>query len=312
MTPVKTKGALRRIHVMLRRWEIWLRMRELHGDPDIWLLESKAPADGSPWSQTREYSGAEAQVGPGSAVEVVESEVRLRLYAVHDYFVGLRTATSTRSVYSLHVMCRATIEACAFATWVFDPAVRPAERLLRGLQLTKDPLRHRLKSLRAMESDAVGIWDERSLSEMASARTRASAYQGNVGRVIEAVRADLGIGDVGAARDSLGVPSATQRVREMLCNEMGLPQELDAYHRMSGVAHSEALAIVGTWNWDTKRPSVDYFSFLEFLHLALCAIDFTLEGELHRWLQVNGHDDRCQHMQPTDGGVQYGSEAEFG
>ena len=35
-------------------------------------------------------------------------------------------------------------------------------------------------------------------------------------------------------------------------------------------------------------------------------------GELHRWLQVNGHDDRCQHMQPTDGGVRYGSEAEFG
>ena len=35
-------------------------------------------------------------------------------------------------------------------------------------------------------------------------------------------------------------------------------------------------------------------------------------GELHRWLQVNGHDDRCQHMQPTDGGVQYGSEAESG
>ena len=28
-----------------------------------------------------------------------------------------------------------------------------------------------------------------------------------------------------------------------------------------------------------------------------------------RWLQVNGHDDRCEHMQPTDGGVQYGSEA---
>ena len=24
-------------------------------------------------------------------------------------------------------------------------------------------------------------------------------------------------------------------------------------------------------------------------------------GELHRWLQVNGHDDRCQHMHPTDG-----------
>ncbi len=35
-------------------------------------------------------------------------------------------------------------------------------------------------------------------------------------------------------------------------------------------------------------------------------------GELHRWLQVNGHDDRCEHMQPTDGGVQYGSETEFG
>ena len=40
--------------------------------------------------------------------------------------------------------------------------------------------------------------------------------------------------------------------------------------------------------------------------------NFEAHGELHRWLQVNGHDDRCQHMQPTDGGVQYGSEAEFG
>ncbi len=30
------------------------------------------------------------------------------------------------------------------------------------------------------------------------------------------------------------------------------------------------------------------------------------------WLQVNGHDDRWEHMQPTDGGVRYGSEAEFG
>ena len=36
------------------------------------------------------------------------------------------------------------------------------------------------------------------------------------------------------------------------------------------------------------------------------------DGELHRWLQVNGHDDRCEHMQPTDGGIQYGSETEFG
>ena len=40
--------------------------------------------------------------------------------------------------------------------------------------------------------------------------------------------------------------------------------------------------------------------------------DIRMHGELHRWLQVNGHDDRCEHMQPTDGGVQYGSEAEFG
>ncbi len=50
----------------------------------------------------------------------------------------------------------------------------------------------------------------------------------------------------------------------------------------------------------------------EVMRTAFSDIDVLKEGELHRWLQVNGHDDRWEHMQPTDGGVQYGSEAEFG
>ncbi len=283
MTPVKSKGALRRAHVMLRRWEIGLRMREAHGDPDIWLLESKAPAHRSPWSDTRTYPGAATQAGPGSAVEVVESEARLRVYAVHDYFVGLRTTTGTRSAYSLYVMCRATIEACAFATWVFDPAARPEERLLRGLRLAAEPLRRRLKSLEAMESDATGFWGDDFRSDITSAKNRALVYQHNIERAIQSIHAEHQKADGHASREPSRVPSASQRVREMLCDEMDLPQGLDAYHRMSGVAHSEALAIIGTWNWDTKRPSIDYFSFLEFLHLALCAVAFMLERRAACW-----------------------------
>lgn len=283
MTPIKSKGALRRVHVTLRRWEIGLRMRELHGDPAIWLLESKAPTDGSPWGHTRACPGAARQVGPGSAVEVVESEARMRVYAVHDYFVGLRAATGARSPYSLYVMCRAVIEACAFATWVFDPAAQPEERLLRGLHLAKEPLRRRLRSLEAMESDATGFWGEDFLSDVASASNQASDYQNNIERAVQGIHAELEKADERTSRGSSRVPMASQRVREMLCDEMELPQGLDAYHRMSGVAHSEALAIIGTWNWDTKRPSIDYFSFLEFLHLALCAVDFMLERRAVCW-----------------------------
>jgi len=223
MTPVKSKGALRRAHVMLRRWEIGLRMREAHGDPDIWLLESKAPAHRSPWSQTRTHPGAVTQAGPGSAVEVVESEARLRVYAVHDYFVGLRTTTGTRSAYSLYVMCRATIEACAFATWVFDPAARPEERLLRGLRLAAEPLRRRLKSLEAMESDATGFWGDDFRSDITSAKNRALVYQHNIERAIQSIHAEHQKADGHASREPSRVPSASQRVREMLCDEMDLP-----------------------------------------------------------------------------------------
>ena len=310
MTPVKSKGALRRVHVTLRRWEIGLRMRELHGDPAIWLLESKAPTDGSPWGHTRACPGAARQVGPGSAVEVVESEARMRVYAVHDYFVGLRAAMGARSPYSLYVMCRATIEACAFATWVFDPAARPEERLLRGLRLAREPLRRRLKSLEAMEADATGFWGDDFRSDIASARNQASVYQHNIERAIQSIHAEHQKADGHSSQEPSRVPSASQRVREMLCDEMDLPQGLDAYHRMSGIVHSEALAIIGTWNWDTKRPSIDYFSFLEFLHLALCAVVFMLErraacwGENCKLKKLHRIIYRVEHIIEREPGVQ--------
>ena len=60
----------------------------------------------------------------------------------------------------------------------------------------------------------------------------------------------------------------------------------------------------GTTMWVADRVTDRIFAF----NLETTERD----GELHRWLQVNGHDDRWEHMQPTDGGVQYGSEAEFG
>ena len=148
MTPVKTKPTSRRIRVKFLMWGIVLRMKVLHGDPDVWFLESTAPADGSPWEQTRASGSGLAHVGSGSVNHLVEAEAQLRVDAIHDYFGVLRAAMRTRSAYSLYVMCRSTIEACAFAAWVFDPEVKPAERLLRGLLLRKQSLNTTLKSLR--------------------------------------------------------------------------------------------------------------------------------------------------------------------
>ena len=71
----------------------------------------------------------------------------------------------------------------------------------------------------------------------------------------------------------------------MLCDEMEMPQGVDAYHRMSGVAHSEPIAIFATWNFDGDKLSIDYFSFLEFLHLAVCSINFSLERRSTCWGQ---------------------------
>ena len=93
------------------------------------------------WDQTRAYGSGLDQLDSGSVIDLVEAEARTRLDAAHDYFVGLRTAMSNRRVYSLYAMCRSTMEACAFATWVFDPAAEPAERLLRGLLLRERSLR---------------------------------------------------------------------------------------------------------------------------------------------------------------------------
>ncbi len=310
MTPVKTKGAWRRVCVTLRRWEIGLRMRELHGDPDAWLLESKLPADDSLWSQTRAHPAADAPVGPGSAIDLVESELRLRLYVVHDYFAGLRTATGARSPYSLHVLCRATIEACAYATWVFDPAAQPAERLLRGLQLTQDPLRRRLNSLRQVASEATSADGAALDSEMVSAMDSVTALQEHVRQLVRDLHAELEAAQKYPGSKPRAVPSATRRVTEMLCNEMGMPHEIDAYNRMSGIAHSKALAIIDTWSWDTKRPSIDYFSFLEFLHLALCSIDFMLErreacwGETRNGRKLHTIIDRVERIIEGEPGLQ--------
>ena len=282
MTPVKTKPISRRIRVKFLMWGIAVRMKLLWRDPDVWLTVSTAPADGSPWAQTRAYAIGVEQIDSGSVIHAAEPEAQLRLDAVHDYFVGLRGAMWTRSVYSLYALCRSTIEACAFAAWVFDPDAAPAVRLLRGLMLREQWLQEHHKTLDKMaEADDLGSDD---LADIDRARSDTKTHLRDVQRAIEDLRADLGSMSGLPSR----VPSKTERVSEMLVDDLMLPQGVDAYHRLSGVAHSAAGGIFGTWNLDGGRPSIDYYSFLEPLHLALCSIHFGMErraicwGETHK------------------------------
>ena len=277
MTPVKTKPISRRIRVKFLMWGIALRMKLLPDDPDVWLTVSTAPADGSPWAQTRAYGSGVGQIDSGSVMHVAEAEAQFRLDAVHDYFVGLRGAMWTRSVYSLYALCRSTIEACAFAAWVFDPDVASAERLLRGLMLREQWLQEHHKTLDKMaEADDLGSDD---LADIDRARSDTKTHLRDVQRAIEDVRADLGSMSGLPSR----VPSKTDRVSEMVVDDLMLPQGVDAYHRLSGVAHSAAGGIFGTWNLDGGRPSIDYYSFLEPLHLALCSIHFGMERRAQCW-----------------------------
>ena len=307
MTPVKTKPISRRIRVKFLMWGIALRMKLLHSEPDVWFTASTAPADGSPWALTRAYGSGVGQIDSGSVTHVAEAEAQLRLDAVHDYFVGLRGAMWTRSVYSLHALCRSTIEACAFAAWVFDPDAAPAERLLRGLMLRKQWLHEHQKALdRMVGTGRSGELNSDDLADVARARSVTETHLGDVQRVIEGVRVDL------ASMSGLPsqVPSKTERVGEMLVDDIEMPQGADAYHRLSGVAHSAAGAISGTWNLDGGRPSIDYYSFLEPLHLALCSIHFGMErraacwGETHKGAGLLRIIERLERILEGEPGVQ--------
>ena len=270
MIPVKTKPTSRRLWVKFPMWEIGLRMRVLHGDPDVWFTVSHDPADGSPWGQTRAYSSGLAPVGSTSIRHIVEPEAQLRLDAVHDYFVALRTALAGRRVYSLYVMCRSTIEACAFAAWVFDPEAEPSERLLRGLMLTEQSLDKSLKSLRQFDRLCPGELDSAYLSDVARATSEVETRLGEIKRAVGEIRADIASTKGPTDEGSLTVPSSTRRIREMLVQDIGMPQGWDAYHRLSGVAHSEGTAILGTWNMDgrSRRSTITASSITCILHSA--------------------------------------------
>lgn len=283
-------------------WGIGLRMKALQDDLDVWLLESRTPTDGSPWALTRAYGGKLGPVGAGGVSQVVEAEAQLRLDAVHDYFVGLRTAMRTRSVYSLYVMSRSTIEACAFAAWVFDPRVEPAEQLLRGLLLREQSLDRRLRSLRAIEDNRFGEFDREQIADATNVRSVIDTHLDEIKRVIQDICTDFESTNARPLEQSFRVPSATQRIREMLTHDIGMPQGSDAYRRLSGVAHSDAIAIFDTWNIDGGKPSIDYYDFLIYLHLALCTIAFSFErrsvcwGEPHKSAGLEKIIERIEHI----------------
>ena len=312
MTPVRTSGAMRRLGVMVRRWDIALRMWEMHDDADIWFTESSKPGADSPWAKTSAHELANEQIGPVLAIHIAAAEAQLRLDAVHDYFKMLRAATTSRSAYSLYVLCRATVEACAFSTWVFDPTAEPGERLLRGLLLRKRALEQFLRSLRKFTTNGECDAEPAYVASVAEAYRHADAQLCDVERAIRRICADLVPSSTSTPGSWDRAPSATDRIRHMLCDDLDLPQGFDAYHRMSGVAHSEAIGIIGTWNAEGGKPSIDYYNFLEPLHLALCSIHFALQrrsdcwGETYRAPKLHKIIGRVEHIIEREPGVQMG------
>ena len=223
MIPVKTRPAWRMVQVKMRMWEIWLRMKHLDGDLDVWYPEWATPTDDSPWGLTRAHERGLAPLGSGRVIHVVEAEGNLRLDAAHDFFGVLRAATRTQNVYSLYVMCRATIEACAFATWVFDPEAEPAERLLRGLLLRQQSVKRWLKSLQGETDNPPEEFDADYLGDIIRAKGTSETHLGEIERAIEALRADPK--SMGGPQPKTP-PGSTQRVRQMLIDDMGLVQGL--------------------------------------------------------------------------------------
>ena len=280
MAPVRTRPTARRFWVRLLMWEIGLRAKVLQGDPGVWVPEPLTPRRGSPWEATRALEPTLEKAGHHYIIPMVEAEARLRLETARDNFHGIRAATRARRAYSLYALCRSTIEACAFASWVFDPDAEPAERLLRGMLLRRQGVDWHLRSVRSMAdqpSDWVGPYLPAEIDQVLDAtEEHRDEIEQAVLFLCDALESE------GSAFPPKPPPTG-QRVREMLCDEMRLPQGYDAYHQMSGVTHSRALAILGTWRADKGKPSISYATFLDPLHLALCSISFTFERRATCW-----------------------------
>ena len=177
---------------------------------------------------------------------------------------------------SARPLSRATIEASAFATWVYDPAIEPEERVLRGLLLRAEHLEHETQTLN--KDLQTGLIVDKATQDYLEQLTN---LETKIGRAIQQTSTDLQSRT--KATPCRAVPSKTRRIHEMLHEDMKMPYGFDAYHRLSGVAHSQALAIADTWNLSQKRPFIDYFDFLVYLHLAVCCIDFSLERRSACW-----------------------------
>ena len=276
ITPVKPVSSWRRIWMRLHPWGIAIRMKEVHGNPDVWFTESTSPKDGSPWALTDGYVNSCEVPEAEHLIYAVKSEGEYRIEAMQDFFAGMQTAMRTRQVYSLYVLSRATIEASAFAVWVYDPAIEPEERVLRGLLLRAEHLKHETRTLN--KDLQAGLAFDKAAQDYLEELTK---LETKIGRAIQQTSADLQSRT--SATPCRAVPSKTRRIREMLHEDMKMPYGFDAYHRLSGVAHSQALAIADIWNLSQKRPFIDYFDFLAYLHLAVCCIDFSLERRSACW-----------------------------
>ncbi len=280
MIPVKTKPASRRVWVRLLMWELNWRMKRLQNDIDVWFPVSAPPVNGSPWEATQLLADRLEHSGHSRIIHIATSEATMRLDAVEDHFFVLRAAMRTRRVHSLYAMCRATIEACAFASWVLDPDIGAAERLLRGLYLREDAMGWHLRSLQSIDGQPADGTELFSPGEVAQAIQESQEHLSELKQTIQSLHSARRR-EGGSAQVK---PSKTgARVQEMLCDEMELPQGCNAYHQMSGVAHSQPTAIFGTWSAHGRKPSIDYANFLMHLHLALCSIEFSLGRRAGCW-----------------------------
>ena len=278
ITPVKPVSSWRLIWMRLRLWKIAIRMKELHGNPDVWFTESTSPKDGSPWALTHKYANTCGASGPTNVIHAVKAEAEFRFESMQDFFAGMQSVMRTRQAYSLYVLSRSAIEASAFATWVYDPDIEPEERLLRGLLLRAEHLEHEIRAVNTELRDGhtTDASDQDYLADVTSVKKK-------VDRAVQQTHTDLQSRTMQPSTALPSVPSKTRRVREMLLEDMGLPMGSDAYHRLSGIAHSQALAIADIWNLSKSKPFIDYFNFLVYLDLAVRSIDFSLNRRAVCW-----------------------------
>ena len=283
MVPVQA-GSLRK-EILFRFYlsKVKQQIRSIAKDPKIWFLDTR-PHRNSPWGKTQQYASTFNLTPLGDLNLIAEPEGRLRFDSIGSLFSALEFAIASKDTHLLYILCRTILEASAFGVWVFDPRVSAEERLLRGLLLRKSALADQIKPNKWWLSDDFPFaLDSDEIEEAREFQDAANSMLDDLDNAVAAIVDDMDAKSIPLEGNGRSAPTKTDRIRELLYEDMEFYVGLEVYSNLSGIAHAQVPYMFDTWTVKDQQVSVGILAFLIYPFIAIAALRFCLAKRADCW-----------------------------